>query len=112
MGGGLEPFAETVHGAVVAGVRGGHGPTALLLHGTAGSWRNFRPWLPALQTRCLLVAPDVPGFGESPAPDLAPTLFFLGASPPAPQGSREATIIALAELISWVTFAGGWRSGA
>ena len=71
---GLEPFAESVHGAVVKGVRGGDGPTALLLHGTAGSWRNFRPWLPTLQTRCHLVAPDVPGFGDSPAPDLAPTL--------------------------------------
>jgi pimeloyl-ACP methyl ester carboxylesterase len=56
------------------GMRGGAGPTALLLHGTAGSWRNFNAWLPALLPRAHLVIPDLPGFGESPVPAVRPRL--------------------------------------
>jgi pimeloyl-ACP methyl ester carboxylesterase len=72
---GLTPFVARPHGALVRGVRGGDGPPALLLHGTAGSWRNFRPWLPALLPRAHLVIPDLPGFGDSPAPSLRPRLL-------------------------------------
>jgi len=64
----LEPFEAHSHGLLVRGVRGGQGPCTLLLHGTAGSWRNFRPWLPALLPRRTLIIPDLPGFGGSPAP--------------------------------------------
>jgi pimeloyl-ACP methyl ester carboxylesterase len=53
---------------------GGDGPLALLIHGTAGSWRNFRPWLPALQPRCSCLIPDLPGFGSSPPPEIEPGL--------------------------------------
>ena len=70
----LAPFSAAPYGVTVRGVRGGDGPPALLLHGTAGSWRNFRPWLPALQPRAHLVIPDLPGFGDSPAPQLRPRL--------------------------------------
>jgi pimeloyl-ACP methyl ester carboxylesterase len=70
----LARFTAAPYGVTVRGVRGGEGPPALLLHGTAGSWRNFRPWLPALQPRAHLVIPDLPGFGESPAPRLRPRL--------------------------------------
>jgi pimeloyl-ACP methyl ester carboxylesterase len=70
----LRPFVATAGGLVVRGRRGGEGPTALLLHGTAGSWRNFRPWLPSLLPRAHLFIPDLPGFGESPAPALRPRL--------------------------------------
>ena len=68
------PFAAAPYEVTVRGVRGGDGPPALLRHGTAGSWRNFRPWLPALQPRAHLVIPDLPGFGDSPAPPLRPRL--------------------------------------
>lgn len=55
-------------------MRGGQGPGALLVHGTAGSWRNFRQWLPALLPRCDAIIPDLPGFGESPTPQLRASL--------------------------------------
>jgi pimeloyl-ACP methyl ester carboxylesterase len=71
----LSAFVARPGGVLVRGVRGGDGPPALLLHGTAGSWRNFRPWLPALLSRAHLVIPDLPGFGESPAPRLRPRLL-------------------------------------
>lgn len=64
----LQPFTARPYGLLVRGVRGGLGPPALLLHGTAGSWRNFRPWLPALLPRRTVIIPDLPGFGDSPAP--------------------------------------------
>lgn len=75
----LAPFAATVSGTVVRGMRGGRGPVALLLHGTAGSWRNFRPWLPTLLSRCHAVIPDLPGFGDSPVPSLKPRLATWAA---------------------------------
>jgi pimeloyl-ACP methyl ester carboxylesterase len=56
------------------GMQGGTGPPALLLHGTAGSWRNFRAWLPTLLPRAHLLIPDLPGFGDSPAPPVRPRL--------------------------------------
>jgi pimeloyl-ACP methyl ester carboxylesterase len=70
----LAPFTAAPYGVVVHGMRGGTGPPALLLHGTAGSWRNFRPWLPVLLPRLHLVLPDLPGFGSSPPPRLRPRL--------------------------------------
>ncbi len=70
----LVPFTATPYGAVIHGVRGGEGPTALLIHGTAGSWRNFQAWLPVLLPRAHLVIPDLPGFGESPVPAVRPRL--------------------------------------
>src|SRR5689334_5245589 len=70
----LTAFVAHPSGVLVRGVRGGTGPPALLVHGTAGSWRNFRPWLPVLLPRAHLVIPDLPGFGESPAPRLRPRL--------------------------------------
>jgi magnesium chelatase accessory protein len=71
----LAPFSCLAAGAEIHGVRGGQGPTALLLHGTAGSWRNFRPWLPVLLPRAHLLIPDLPGFGQSPPPPVRPGLL-------------------------------------
>lgn len=54
-------------GARVAVRRHGSGPTVLYLH---GHWLSRR-WLPfhdALAARADVIAPDVPGFGESPKP--------------------------------------------
>jgi pimeloyl-ACP methyl ester carboxylesterase len=70
----LEPFTAAPYGATIRGVRGGTGPPALLLHGTAGSWRNFRDWLPALLPRAALLIPDLPGCGDSPVPPVRPGL--------------------------------------
>lgn len=70
----IQPFTATPYGTLVHGMRGGDGPPALLLHGTAGSWRDFQAWLPALLPRAHLVIPDLPGFGTSPAPPIRPRL--------------------------------------
>jgi pimeloyl-ACP methyl ester carboxylesterase len=45
------------------------GPTILLLHGFPTSSHMFRDLIPALADRYHLVAPDLPGFGFSDAPD-------------------------------------------
>lgn len=75
----LVPFTVAAAGASISGVRGGRGPSALLIHGTAGSWRNFRPWLPTLAPRYHLVIPDLPGFGTSPEPRVEPRLVTWAA---------------------------------
>jgi len=41
------------------------GTTAILLHGGAGSSRDWAPWLPVLGQDRSLYAPDLPGHGES-----------------------------------------------
>src|SRR5215470_18338614 len=44
-------------------------PTVLLLHGFPTSSHLFRNLIPALADRYHVVAPDLPGFGFSDAPD-------------------------------------------
>ncbi len=48
----------------------GSGPAVLLLHGGAGSWRHWVRNLAALTPGYTVLAPDLPGLGDSaPAPD-------------------------------------------
>jgi len=49
-------------------VRGGHGPTLLLLHGYPQTWYSWDGILPALARHYTVVAPDLPGAGLSDAP--------------------------------------------
>ena len=46
-------------------------PTILLLHGFPSSSHMFRSLIPRLATRYRVIAPDLPGFGFSEAPDRA-----------------------------------------
>jgi pimeloyl-ACP methyl ester carboxylesterase len=46
----------------------GHGPTLLLLHGYAETSRMWRPIMPLLATRFTVIAPDLPGIGDSAIP--------------------------------------------
>jgi pimeloyl-ACP methyl ester carboxylesterase len=46
-------------------------PTVLLLHGFPSSSHMFRALIPRLATRYHVIAPDLPGFGFSEAPDRA-----------------------------------------
>jgi pimeloyl-ACP methyl ester carboxylesterase len=49
-------------------------PAVLLLHGFPGSARSFRAVVPALSRAAYVIAPELPGFGESdvlPAPSFA-----------------------------------------
>lgn len=57
--------------AVVTGNR--NDPAILLLHGFPSSSRTFRNIIPRLAEACYVVAPDLPGFGQS---DLVPDPTF------------------------------------
>lgn len=49
-------------------VRGGRGPTLVLLHGYPQCWRMWRHVLPELARSYEVIAPDLRGFGDSDAP--------------------------------------------
>jgi len=74
--------------------RGGTGEPLLLLHGIGGSWRHWRPVLPALEAERDVVAVDLPGFGASP-------VLARGAEP---------TPAALAEAVAGLLDALGWEA--
>jgi len=46
----------------------GHGPTVILLHGYAETSRMWTPILPVLAQRFTVIAPDLPGIGDSAIP--------------------------------------------
>ncbi len=46
----------------------GHGPTVILLHGFAETSRMWRPIIPLLAARFTVIAPDLPGIGDSAIP--------------------------------------------
>ena len=58
----------TVNGIGINYVKGGHGPTLLLIHGYPESWYEWIDVLPALAQHYTVVAPDLPGAGDSDAP--------------------------------------------
>ncbi len=47
----------------------GHGPTVILLHGYAETSRMWRPIMPILAERFTVIAPDLPGIGDSAIPE-------------------------------------------
>jgi pimeloyl-ACP methyl ester carboxylesterase len=47
---------------------GGHGPALILLHGYAETSRMWTPILPLLGEKFTVIAPDLPGIGESGVP--------------------------------------------
>ncbi len=49
-------------------VRGGHGPTLVLIHGYPQNWYEWRPLLPELAKHYTVIAPDLRGAGKSDAP--------------------------------------------
>lgn len=55
----------TIHGHEVAYRTAGSGPVVLLIHGMAGSATTWKHVMPALAQRFTVVAPDLPGHGES-----------------------------------------------
>ena len=46
----------------------GHGPTVILLHGFAETSRMWRPIIPLLAEKFTVIAPDLPGIGDSSIP--------------------------------------------
>jgi pimeloyl-ACP methyl ester carboxylesterase len=55
----------TVNGTVLRYVRGGRGPTVVLLHGFPQDWYEWRRIMPRLAKRHTVVAVDLPGVGGS-----------------------------------------------
>lgn len=47
---------------------GEQGPALLLVHGLSGCWQNWLENIPRLARRHRVIAPDLPGFGDSPLP--------------------------------------------
>lgn len=57
----------TVHGRAVTYVEAGEGPVLLLIHGMAGTCANWREVIEPLAREHTVIAPDLPGHGESAA---------------------------------------------
>lgn len=56
-----------IHGHTLAYREAGEGDTLLLIHGMAGSSRTWRKIMPTLAERFHVIAPDMPGHGNSSA---------------------------------------------
>jgi pimeloyl-ACP methyl ester carboxylesterase len=61
------------HTAEVDGVKlhyltAGHGPVVILLHGYTQTSRMWRPIIPLLAEKFTVIAPDLPGIGDSSIP--------------------------------------------
>src|SRR5262245_27847740 len=57
----------------------GEGPALLLLHGLSATHHNWEHTIPAFADRWRVIAPDLPGHGQSGKPDAPYTIdFFAG----------------------------------
>jgi pimeloyl-ACP methyl ester carboxylesterase len=57
-----------VDGCTISATIGGHGPAVVLLHGYAEDSRMWKPLADALASRFTVIAPDLPGIGNSSVP--------------------------------------------
>ena len=55
----------------------GDGPPLVLLHGGAGSWQHWVRTVPAFSATHRVLAPDLPGFGESADPPAPPAMTTI-----------------------------------
>jgi pimeloyl-ACP methyl ester carboxylesterase len=60
---------ETVDGVQLHYLAAGQGPAVLLLHGYAETSRMWRPIIPVLAEKFSVIAPDLPGIGDSSIPE-------------------------------------------
>src|SRR5438876_1911984 len=68
-----DPKAIASHTTKIDGVKlhyltAGQGPPLILLHGYAETSRMWRPIMPLLAERFTVIAPDLPGIGDSAIP--------------------------------------------
>jgi pimeloyl-ACP methyl ester carboxylesterase len=59
---------QVVDGLKLQYLTAGHGPAVVLLHGYAETSRMWRPLIPRLAERFTVIAPDLPGIGDSDIP--------------------------------------------
>ncbi len=67
-GAGFKTQSVAVDGGTVSVTVGGNGPPVLLLHGYAETSRMWRPLAKVLAPRFTVIAPDLPGIGDSSIP--------------------------------------------
>ncbi len=60
--------SATVEGVSLHYLTAGHGPMVVLVHGYAETSRMWRPIMPILAERFMVIAPDLPGIGDSAIP--------------------------------------------
>jgi pimeloyl-ACP methyl ester carboxylesterase len=60
--------SATVDGIMLHYLTAGRGPTVILLHGYTQTSRMWKPIIPLLAKKFAVVAPDLPGIGESDIP--------------------------------------------
>jgi len=68
-GPGFKTRAVAVDGGTLSVTLGGSGPAVVLVHGYAESSRMWRPLARALAPHFTVIAPDLPGFGDSSIPE-------------------------------------------
>lgn len=57
----------------------GNGPPVVLIHGLGGCWENWLENIPHLARGHRVIAPDLPGFGDSPMPGWEISIQSYGA---------------------------------
>ncbi|HEY6331190.1 MAG TPA: alpha/beta hydrolase [Blastocatellia bacterium] len=65
---GIESRTAAIEGVKLHYLTAGSGPAVLLLHGYTQTSRMWRPIIPELAQRFTVVAPDLPGIGDSEIP--------------------------------------------
>src|SRR5579862_6350064 len=64
----IDSRSATVDGVKLHYLTAGHGPAVLLLHGYTQTSRMWRPIIPLLAAKFTVIAPDLPGIGDSAIP--------------------------------------------
>src|SRR5579862_350411 len=64
----IDSRSATVDGVKLHYLTAGHGPAVLLLHGYTQTSRMWRPIIPLLAAKFTVIAPDLPGIGDSDIP--------------------------------------------
>ena len=64
----ITPRTATVEGVKLHYLRAGQGPAVILLHGYTQTSRMWRPLIPQLAEKFTVIAPDLPGIGDSNIP--------------------------------------------
>lgn len=65
---GISSRSATIEGVKLHYLTAGHGPTVILLHGYTQTSRMWMPIIPTLAQKFTVIAPDLPGIGDSDIP--------------------------------------------
>lgn len=68
---GFESAYREVDGVKLHYVKGGQGPLVMLVHGFGQTWYEWHQLMPELAKRFTVIAPDLPGLGQSEPPKTA-----------------------------------------